>query len=98
MPAGPASVAAVTRGAAGPGFASATSALRREADLPQLDRDAAETWVYPTNMPVRDYQLAIARTALMEVRGGLVQPAPASSHPAPRRTPSSPSPRASARR
>jgi hypothetical protein len=33
-------------------------------ELPQLDLEAARKWVYPTNMPVRSYQVDIVNTAL----------------------------------
>ncbi|XP_022718257.1 DEAD-box ATP-dependent RNA helicase FANCM [Durio zibethinus] len=29
-----------------------------------IDADAAKTWIYPVNVPLRDYQLAITKTAL----------------------------------
>ncbi|KAL4183271.1 hypothetical protein AMTRI_Chr11g97350 [Amborella trichopoda] len=29
-----------------------------------IDPEAAKTWIYPVNVPLRDYQLSIARTAL----------------------------------
>ncbi|OMP00248.1 hypothetical protein COLO4_12801 [Corchorus olitorius] len=29
-----------------------------------IDMEAAKTWIYPVNVPLRDYQLAITRTAL----------------------------------
>ncbi|KAH9757854.1 DEAD-box ATP-dependent RNA helicase FANCM [Citrus sinensis] len=30
----------------------------------QIDAEAAKTWIYPVNVPVRDYQFAITKTAL----------------------------------
>ncbi|XP_050233297.1 DEAD-box ATP-dependent RNA helicase FANCM isoform X2 [Mercurialis annua] len=30
----------------------------------EIDAEAAKTWIYPVNVPLRDYQLAITRTAL----------------------------------
>ncbi|KAL1542826.1 hypothetical protein AAHA92_19865 [Salvia divinorum] len=30
----------------------------------KIDAEAAKTWIYPVNVPVRDYQLSITRTAL----------------------------------
>ncbi|CAN1235468.1 DEAD-box ATP-dependent RNA helicase FANCM [Linum perenne] len=30
----------------------------------EIDREAAKTWIYPVNIPLRQYQLAITRTAL----------------------------------
>ncbi|WOK97359.1 hypothetical protein Cni_G06067 [Canna indica] len=30
----------------------------------KIDMEAAKTWIYPVNVPLRDYQFAIARTAL----------------------------------
>ncbi|XP_015579449.2 DEAD-box ATP-dependent RNA helicase FANCM isoform X1 [Ricinus communis] len=30
----------------------------------EIDAEAAKTWIYPVNVPVRDYQLAITKTAL----------------------------------
>jgi ERCC4-related helicase len=33
---------------------------------PQLDRNAARTWIYPTNYPVRNYQREICETALFQ--------------------------------
>ncbi|CAG7838061.1 unnamed protein product [Allacma fusca] len=32
--------------------------------IPGFDETAGETWIYPTNRPVRDYQFSIAETAL----------------------------------
>ncbi|KAH8490160.1 hypothetical protein H0E87_022619 [Populus deltoides] len=30
----------------------------------EIDAEAAKTWIYPVNVPLRDYQLAITKTAL----------------------------------
>ncbi|KAG6578303.1 DEAD-box ATP-dependent RNA helicase FANCM, partial [Cucurbita argyrosperma subsp. sororia] len=32
--------------------------------LVDIDQEAAKTWIYPVNVPLRDYQLAITKTAL----------------------------------
>ncbi|XP_031736810.1 DEAD-box ATP-dependent RNA helicase FANCM isoform X5 [Cucumis sativus] len=32
--------------------------------LVDIDEEAAKTWIYPVNVPLRDYQLAITKTAL----------------------------------
>ncbi|KAH7281773.1 hypothetical protein KP509_36G062700 [Ceratopteris richardii] len=34
------------------------------ADGPNIDLEAAKTWVYPVNVPMRDYQYSIVQTAL----------------------------------
>ena len=34
-------------------------------DLPQLDVEKALTWVYPTNYPLRDYQLSIVKQGIL---------------------------------
>ncbi|KAG7466448.1 hypothetical protein MATL_G00164860 [Megalops atlanticus] len=36
------------------------------AELPGFDRSSAEVWIYPTNYPVREYQLKISEKALFE--------------------------------
>ncbi|XP_036397400.1 Fanconi anemia group M protein [Megalops cyprinoides] len=36
------------------------------AELPGFDRSSAEVWIYPTNYPVRAYQLKISEKALFE--------------------------------
>nr|XP_015205749.1 PREDICTED: Fanconi anemia group M protein [Lepisosteus oculatus] len=35
-------------------------------DLPGFDRTSADIWIYPTNYPVREYQLKISETALSQ--------------------------------
>ncbi|XP_064185393.1 Fanconi anemia group M protein isoform X2 [Anguilla rostrata] len=35
-------------------------------ELPGFDRSSAEVWIYPTNYPVRDYQLKISEKALFQ--------------------------------
>lgn len=35
-------------------------------DEPQVDRNLAKTWIYPTNVPIRDYQVSIVSNALLQ--------------------------------
>ncbi|XP_061077667.1 Fanconi anemia group M protein isoform X2 [Conger conger] len=35
-------------------------------ELPGFDRSSAEVWIYPTNYPIRDYQLKISEKALFQ--------------------------------
>ncbi|MBN3324142.1 FANCM protein, partial [Atractosteus spatula] len=47
-------------GRADPGIAAGSE------DLPGFDRSSADIWIYPTNYPVREYQLKISETALFQ--------------------------------
>ncbi|XP_017569294.1 Fanconi anemia group M protein isoform X2 [Pygocentrus nattereri] len=47
---------------------SVADALKRDilADLPGYDRSSGKVWIYPTNFPVRDYQLKSSEAALFQ--------------------------------
>jgi len=57
----------VRAAAAGPSDAAPDDDVEPDDRPPQvaLDEAAAETWVYPTNMPLRAYQHSISKTALL---------------------------------
>lgn len=40
--------------------------LSKDQDTEGLDLEAAQTWIYPTNYTVRDYQFNIVQKALLE--------------------------------
>lgn len=40
------------------------SLVEHSVGLVDIDEEAAKTWIYPVNVPLRDYQLAITKTAL----------------------------------
>ncbi|KAM9341532.1 Fanconi anemia group M protein [Symphorus nematophorus] len=47
-------------------FSSIPSSGQTYADFPDLDSFSAEIWIYPTNYPIRDYQLKISEAALFQ--------------------------------
>lgn len=51
---------------AGPEGASILPGGQTCADLPGFDSSSADVWIYPTNYPVRDYQLKMSEAALFQ--------------------------------
>ncbi|KAJ8362414.1 hypothetical protein AAFF_G00375720, partial [Aldrovandia affinis] len=45
---------------------TASGSVDYSSELPGFDRSSAEVWIYPTNYPIRDYQLKISEKALFQ--------------------------------
>ncbi|XP_043998013.1 Fanconi anemia group M protein isoform X2 [Gambusia affinis] len=45
---------------------SAPPCRKRYPDLPGFDSSSADVWIYPTNYPIRDYQLKISEASLFQ--------------------------------
>ncbi|KAI4321193.1 hypothetical protein MLD38_034605 [Melastoma candidum] len=51
-------------GVAGEGRVDEGIGIRGTSGAVEVDAEAAKTWIYPVNVPLRDYQLSITKTAL----------------------------------